>query len=151
MTLDRMQEWLSRGAKMMQKRKNILQIDQESVIVIPKTKLIEGLCNLTGNTFVQSIPWFFVSGLWFRHTILSWEQESENGKKTMILQLWYWKLTTNNGCTCKWWDINWKGRNCIKWVVVGNSHIVYFKVFVSKLPCLHCRSKIRNWGSVFNC
>ena len=33
-------------------RKDILQIDRESVIVIPKAKLIEGLCNLTGNTFV---------------------------------------------------------------------------------------------------
>ena len=58
-----MQEWLSRGAKMMQKRKDILHIGWESVIVIPKTKLIEGLCNLTGNTFVQSKPWFFVYGL----------------------------------------------------------------------------------------
>ena len=54
-----MQEWLSRGAKMMQKREDILQIDRESVIAIPKTKVIEGLCNLTGNTFVHSKPWFF--------------------------------------------------------------------------------------------
>ena len=45
---------------MMLKRKDILQIDQESVIVIPNTKLIEGLCNLTGNTFVQNKPWLFV-------------------------------------------------------------------------------------------
>ena len=45
---------------MIQKRKDILHIDRESVIVIPKTKLIEGLCNLTGNTFVQSKPCFFV-------------------------------------------------------------------------------------------
>ena len=36
----------------MQKMKDILQIDQESVIITPKTKLIEGLCNLIGNTFV---------------------------------------------------------------------------------------------------
>ena len=58
-----MHDWLSKGAKLMQKKKDILHIDQESVIVIPKTKLIEGLCNLTGNTFVQSKPWVFVSGL----------------------------------------------------------------------------------------
>ena len=43
---------------MMQKMKDILQIDHESVIVILKTKFIEGLCNLTINTFVQSKAWF---------------------------------------------------------------------------------------------
>ena len=37
---------------MMQNKKDILQIDGESVIVILKTKLIEGLCKLTSNTFV---------------------------------------------------------------------------------------------------
>ena len=48
----------------MQKKKDILHIDQESVIVIPKTKLIEGLCNLTRNTFVQIKPWFIVYNLY---------------------------------------------------------------------------------------
>ena len=48
---------------MMQKRKDILQIDQKSVIVFPKTELIEGFCNLCNSSrdYLQVIPLFRVN------------------------------------------------------------------------------------------